>query len=335
MSDSQFRPAYERACLHLEVLNPKHATLGVVDVSKARLTARVLLMHAIQRKNVVAFVLLVGAVGSYVLWRFTISASTPPLEPLPAEVVQSFKNWSTRLEPDWNTSKMTTLEDFGGLWRAIAALVDGVSPPAEMALPSSKKEAIIECLATFFYSWSSSDAETYLRRMESYRMPIEHAADGVAVLGAYRELTGNTLPLHLPTKEVLQRLWAGRTDVPGRPIAISLSPPNATIDFHLYNPDGDPRNSTRLSNMSAETSNRWFGPLATSLPCLTTPKTTMADVRREYGPWLERVFVGVVVQASTGERFPLQIRCFWSPSDGKWQLVSVGAVTLEYVAWPY
>lgn len=155
------------------------------------------------------------------------------------------------------------------------------------------------------------------------------------MLGAYRELTGRTIPLHAPTSEILQQLWNGRPDVPGRPVGISLTAPDAVLDFRLHNADASARTRIKQSSMDEETESRWIGPLVSNLPCLTEAKSTLAQVREKHGPWVEQAFLGVVVQAATGERFPLQVVTYWSPDTGQWNIRVLAAATLEYVAWPY
>ncbi|MBX3396161.1 MAG: hypothetical protein KF841_12430 [Phycisphaerae bacterium] len=292
-------------------------------------------MILLPKRNLLAGTLVVVGVGSYLLVQSAMSPALPPLVMAPPQLLSALDDWRAPLLNDWNAAQVTPLSQQDDIRLALVYLSRAASISEHMEDSPAKREALARCVADFLIAWSSPDADQYLNSINPDRIPVPHAADGQGVLGAFPVVTGRTLPLDMPSADVLQVFWRSRPDLLSRPTAIALTPPNAIIDFHQYNPDEGPRNCWRYRQWDEPTSDRWIGPVAAACVRLTQPAISMDEVRAVNGPWVDAAFVGLLVQLPDGSRFPMAIRCYWVPQTARWNISSISLITAHPAHWAY
>lgn len=292
-------------------------------------------MNLIPKRNIVAGTLVLAGVSSYLIVQGAMNPTLPPLVMAPPQLLSALDEWRAPFVADWNNAAVIPLSQESEIRTAFAGLANAAPISQYMEITPTKREALTQCVTDFLIAWASPSADQYLQLISAERSPVQHAADGQGVLGAFPVVTGRPLPLDMTSADVLQVFWRSRPDLLPRPTALALTAPNAIIDFHQYNPDEGPRNCWRYRQWDEPTSDRWIGPVAAACVRLTQPITSMDEVRAVNGPWVDAAFVGVLVQLPDGSRFPMAIRCYWSPQSARWHISSISLVTADPAHWAY
>lgn len=287
------------------------------------------------RSGLIAVGLILTTITMLVAMQYT-RTDLPPLEPLPPNVLERYTQWSEPLQEDWARFSMTTLSDGPRVREQLTLLAREAVGPPDFEVTEEKRAALVDAAAVFLDAWSSPSAADYFRKLAPHRIPLEHPADGQAVLSCYQPLTGRSLPLNLSAEEVLDQFWSGRPDCHARPTMASLGPGAAIIDFAIENKDLGPRNSIRRGRLSdASVRSRWMGPLSGSVPHVTAPSESYEDIRRVHGPEVETAFMCCIVQSAGNYRCVMQLNWYWSPDSRRWHLRYLNLVDPEFLTWAF
>jgi hypothetical protein len=250
----------------------------------------------------------------------------------------AFEEWRGPLRSEWDSYILTPFSESGSIRQQLTVLVEDAVVAPGLEVTPEKRSSLVGALTAFFDAWSSPSPEEYLRKIAPWRRPMAYPRDGGGgVMGAYKLVTGKTMPMGLSAESALSVFWKGRPDCPGRPSAGSFGIDQALIDFGLENTDLGPRNSRKWGHTGhPELEGKWIGPSSTAVPSLTEPLESYATVRAAHGPVVEIGWMALVVQPQGAKRCLMHIKHHWSPGRKKWYLTGIVFVENEdFITWAY
>ena len=149
------------------------------------------------------------------------------------------------------------------------------------------------------------------------------------LLLSYKLFTGSPLNSDVGSREVLERFWQGRPDIPSRLTAVSIADPRGSA-FSLDEWDGSDHEKWRYDeNVMRDWSNEASSAFVRTTIC---PESSQAIVKR-FGV-VQRVGLDLAAIGGSQHYVPIHIRLFWSPNCKCWRAEDIFVQTDELLFWP-
>lgn len=269
----------------------------------------------------------------------TSSAITPdgvrPQDvPPPGPNSDEERAWYLRRVPEWRSFAYVRLSD-----RAVVDSTIQAAVRARRSGPELDESRLAAALGDFLFALGAPDPDEYLRRLGPGYVLREDVFDDIQVQTLHRILLGGPLPADVDARTLMGTFWNADRSAVGRPQSLART---LVIQAARSRPlSGRERNEGEVFAASIPQFSlyrdpdvsTWVDGFSQGLVRLTRGSTPLGAVLRDHSTTLMAVAQAAVT--TTDDRIlTIGVILYFSPSDGRWFVFSVGSQYPGYVSWP-
>ncbi len=278
-------------------------------------------LKSVGMRVLVVGIVICGALGYYEYGRSGPSRSNVPTRR--AYVLA----WEEARRPFWKSLSYTSLSDEAGIREGVNSAIAKSALLGQLKQESRSKLA--DTLFTFLTALGATSPDKYLQSISPLRRLRDTPENDAHLLLSFKLLTGSPLNSRVGSREVLDRFWQGRPDIPSRLTAVSIADPRGSA-FSVDEWDGSDREKWRYDdNVMRDWSNEASSAFVRTTVC---PESSQAIVK-QFGV-VQRVGLDVAAVGGDQHYVPIHIRLFWSPNCMCWRAEDVFVQTDELLFWP-